>query len=145
MGLPASFLSLFRTSLSLSIKTDPFCLSYSLLRRLTNCDSIQPCSSAFHRDLWLIESKVCVEPTVEIHIWTPHSWHFCSANFEPRQMVQRFGRIVENLPGPLVAHGRVLGIVYCTGASRTTCTMLVEYILGGNFQPPPRHSSCVSL
>ena len=37
------------------------------------------------------------------------------------------GMIAETLPGLLFVHGRVLGTVCWTGASRTICTMLVRY------------------
>ena len=73
--------SVSNTSLSLSVKTDLFCLSYSLFKRPTYCGSISQCPSASQSDLWLV--KGLHESTVEIHILTPHSWHFCFAIFNP--------------------------------------------------------------
>ena len=75
--------SVLNTSLSLSVKTDIFCLSYSLFKRPTYYGSISQCPSASQSDLWLMESKAFMKSTVEIHILTPHSWHFCSAISNP--------------------------------------------------------------
>ena len=77
------------TSLSLSVKTDPFCLSYSLLRRLTHCDSILHRSSAFQRDLWLIESQAFMKSyRPDPHFDTP-LLALLLCQLETRQMVQR--------------------------------------------------------
>ena len=75
--------SVLNTSLSLSVKTDLFCLSYSLVKKAYILWFDSQCPSASQSDLWLVESKARMKSTVEIHILTPHSWHFCSAIFNP--------------------------------------------------------------
>ena len=83
-GRPVSSPSLFRTHRSLCLSRQIFSVSRLVSsKRHTYCGSISQCPSASQSDLWLMESKAFMKSTVEIHILTLHSWHFCSAIFNP--------------------------------------------------------------
>ena len=82
-GRPVSSPSLFRTHRSLCLSRQIFSVSRKVSTKAYILWFDSQCPSASQSDLWLMESKAFMKSTVEIHILTPHSWHFCSAIFNP--------------------------------------------------------------